>query len=306
MKKILLAFISICFLTNLYAQNYASFPTESAHWNCLFWHQWQPDIYYLTNYQYIQQGDTILKGKNYKKIYYKELDSQTQESYFGGLREDTVKQIFFFPSSSYLSTIDLHSFPNDTAELLLYTFNNLSIGMNLPINTGQATIQVTGIDSILIGNQYRKRYQIQNNKLLFGPEYWIEGIGSTKDLLSPFAEEFECKYYTLCFSDTTTYYINSPDGNDSCHYLTNIGIFENELNKIELYPNPAKDYINFDMGMYKDFQLSVYNSVGQSVLKKQLTSSNATLNIQSFQSGMYYYQLINDKGKTISGKFVKE
>ncbi|MFZ4740858.1 MAG: T9SS type A sorting domain-containing protein [Bacteroidales bacterium] len=76
--------------------------------------------------------------------------------------------------------------------------------------------------------------------------------------------------------------------------------------EILLYPNPAKDYINFDMGMYKDFQLSVYNSVGQAVLQKEFTSGNNTIYIQNFKQGMYYYQLINDKGKVISGKFVKE
>ncbi|MFZ4740857.1 MAG: T9SS type A sorting domain-containing protein [Bacteroidales bacterium] len=76
--------------------------------------------------------------------------------------------------------------------------------------------------------------------------------------------------------------------------------------EILLYPNPAKDYINFEMGMYKNFQLSVYNSVGQIVLQKEFTSGNNTIYIQNFKRGMYFYQLINNKGKVISGKFVKE
>jgi hypothetical protein len=76
--------------------------------------------------------------------------------------------------------------------------------------------------------------------------------------------------------------------------------------EILLYPNPAKDYINFEMGMYKNFQLSVYNSVGQAVLQKEFTSGNNTIYIQNFKRGMYFYQLINNKGKVIRGKFVKE
>ena len=58
--------------------------------------------------------------------------------------------------------------------------------------------------------------------------------------------------------------------------------------------------------MYKDFNVTIFNAIGQTVLQKQLITSNTTLNIQSFQQGMYYYTLINDKGKVISGKFVKE
>jgi len=58
--------------------------------------------------------------------------------------------------------------------------------------------------------------------------------------------------------------------------------------------------------MYKDFKLTIFNAIGQTILQKQLAASNTTLNIQSFQQGMYYYQLINDKGKVINGKFVKE
>ncbi|MEI6695176.1 MAG: T9SS type A sorting domain-containing protein [Bacteroidota bacterium] len=76
--------------------------------------------------------------------------------------------------------------------------------------------------------------------------------------------------------------------------------------EILVYPNPARDYINFDMGMYKDFQLSVYNSVGQAILQKEFTSGNNTIYIRNFKQGIYYYRLINDKGKVISGKFVKE
>ena len=86
-----------------------------------------------------------------------------------------------------------------------------------------------------------------------------------------------------------------------------VGINEKiSQNEILVYPNPAKDYINFEMGMYKDFQLTVFNSIGQCVLEKHFTSANNTINIQSFKQGIYYYNLVNAKEKRISGKFVKE
>jgi hypothetical protein len=77
-------------------------------------------------------------------------------------------------------------------------------------------------------------------------------------------------------------------------------------NEILVYPNPAKDYLNFDMGLYRDFQLSVYNQLGQILLQKNFTSGNNTINIRDFTTGIYFYKLLTKNGKVISEKFVKE
>ncbi len=306
MKKLnlLLLFGGLLFQVS-FSQNYVSFPTESAHWNCLFWHQWEPDYYYLTNYQYLQQGDTLLKGTNYKKIYLKQVDLQEQAIYIGGLREDSEKQIFFFPASTTISTPGPHSFPNDTTEHLLYTFNNLSIGMVLPINSEQVTIKVMGIDSVFMGNEFRKRYEIQDS-VMFGPEFWIEGIGSTKDLLSPFTYEFEWQYFTLCYGDINTYYINSPNGNDSCHYSTYTGIEEYEHNKIKVFPNPASDFLRIEtpfVGM--TINANIYSIQGQLLLRQEFVAQQTELDISRLNSGIYYLQIITGNDKIMT-RFIKK
>ena len=306
MKKLnlLLLFGGLLFQVS-FSQNYVSFPTESAHWNCLFWHQWEPDYYYLTNYQYLQQGDTLLKGTNYKKIYLKQVDLQEQAIYIGGLREDSEKQIFFFPASTTISTPGPHSFPNDTTEHLLYTFNNLSNGMVLPINSEQVTIKVMGIDSVFMGNEFRKRYEIQDS-VMFGPEFWIEGIGSTKDLLSPFTYEFEWQYFTLCYGDINTYYINSPNGNDSCHYSTYTGIEEYEHNKIKVFPNPASDFLRIEtpfVGM--TINANIYSIQGQLLLRQEFVAQQTELDISRLNSGIYYLQIITGNDKIMT-RFIKK
>ncbi|NVN96198.1 MAG: T9SS type A sorting domain-containing protein [Bacteroidetes bacterium] len=83
-----------------------------------------------------------------------------------------------------------------------------------------------------------------------------------------------------------------------------VGINEANKENVKVYPNPATNSITFT-GIYKDFKLTIFNAIGQIVLQKKLITSNTTLNIESFQRGMYYFQLINDKAKVISGKFVK-
>ena len=76
--------------------------------------------------------------------------------------------------------------------------------------------------------------------------------------------------------------------------------------EILVYPNPASDIINFDIGMFKDFQLLVYNQLGQVVLEDKLTQGNSMINISNLKKGIYFYKLQNTNAKTISGKFVKE
>jgi len=203
MKQVLTIVFGLFLINNLNCQTYFPFPSDSAQWNCLFWHQWSASDINLVNSSYILEGDTNLNGKSYKKVYYTETDNPDYNyEYIGGLRENDTKDIYFFPGSENLSSPGPISFPNDTSEQLLYTFNNLDSGMVLPINNGFTEITVIGIDSVLLGNSYRKRYKIQQEGL-FDYDYWIEGIGSIKDLFIPFTYEFEWQYYTLCFTNLT-------------------------------------------------------------------------------------------------------
>ena len=306
MKKLSLLFMFWGFLFQFsFSQNYISFPTASAHWNCLIWHQWQPETYFLTTYLYLQKGDTLLKGKNYHKIYYKESDMQNPAIYIGGLREDNIKQIFFFPASINIPTLGPHTFPNDTSEQLLYSFNNMNIGDNLAINSGYTSISVSSIDTVLVGTNFRKRYKIQNTRL-FANEYWIEGIGSTKDLLSPFTYEFEWQYYTLCYGDINTYYINSPDGNDSCHYSKITGIIENEQDAVKVYPNPASDFLNIETPFSGTIvNAGIYTIQGQLLKEIAFTTQKTELDIRKLNSGLYFLQIKAGNRKTMY-RFIKK
>ena len=76
--------------------------------------------------------------------------------------------------------------------------------------------------------------------------------------------------------------------------------------EILVYPNPAKEIINFEMGMYEGYKLNIINSMGQTVKEQNVTSGKNTVYIQTLTKGIYFYNLINNKGKVISGKFMKE
>ena len=85
------------------------------------------------------------------------------------------------------------------------------------------------------------------------------------------------------------------------------GIKENiKHSEILVYPNPAKDIINFEMGMYEGYKLTIINSMGQTITQQDVSSGKNSIDIHSFTKGIYLYSLVNNKGKVINGKFVKE
>lgn len=304
MKKILFISISLLLFHYSNSQAYFPFPNETAEWHNLTWAQWSPNDIFLTNSKYLLQGDTTLMGQAYHKVYYNQSDYNSDLSYIGGLREDLTRNIYFFPASSTIPSWGGIFFPSDTSEVLLYTFNNLQPGTILPINQGNRTVEVISVDSILLGNSYRKRYQIQQSNLL-GNDYWIEGIGSTKDLFSPYTWEFEWSLFTLCFTDTATYYIHSPNGADSCHYYLPLGIPEETTRKLSLSPNPSTDKIK--VGIAGDFlPASIYlvNQLGQLIREEDFVVSPTELDISGLNPGTYFV-ICNSCGKRTIEKFIK-
>ncbi len=304
MKKIILIITGLLIIQNVNSQIYYPFPTDTSRWDCLFWHQWSPSDIHLTNTQYCLQGDTIINGNSYNKIYYVEPDNFTLDTiYIGGIREDSLKNIYFFPYNENLPTPGPISFPSDTIEYLIYTFNNLDIGMILPIENN-TEMMVTGIDSVLVGDYYRKRYTIQNNN--FGNDYWIEGIGSINDLFSSFTYLFEWTYYTLCFTDTSTYYINSPNDEDSCHYWIPVGLTESIKNEIYLYPNPASNTIIIkSIAEEATGLINIYNSTGKLIMQEKLTDYELEINLDRIKSGLYIVEIEYGQRKQYS-KFIKK
>ena len=55
-----------------------------------------------------------------------------------------------------------------------------------------------------------------------------------------------------------------------------------------VYPNPASDFVFIENRAGGDFQVEVFNSAGQRILTNVFSSSNAVLNVESFQRGEYF------------------
>ncbi len=296
--------ISGMILQQSHSQEYVPFPTDNATWNTLFYGQYSATDIYTINYQYKLMGDTVLNGTQYSKMYYTETSNKnSDEIYIGGLREDDMKQIFFFPVSQTLPTLSAHNFPDNTSEHMIYTFNNLEVGQVLPVNADEKLIRVVSVDSVLIGDTYRKRYGIENQQIL-ALDYWIEGIGSSVEFLSAFTFEFEWSFYTLCVKmNDNTYYINSPDGDDYCHYM--VGVDAPDIPDFRIYPNPTTGPLNIYSPFGGKTTVKVSNLQGQVVLTSNVNGKDNQIDVGNFCSGLYFLQLQSGKW-TGNYKFIKQ
>lgn len=75
---------------------------------------------------------------------------------------------------------------------------------------------------------------------------------------------------------------------------------------IKVYPNPASTFTKFEFqkGFDKGYTLQVINFIGKQVYEAKNISSTTTLDLSSYNRGVYIYQVKDQSGKVIeSGKF---
>jgi len=66
-------------------------------------------------------------------------------------------------------------------------------------------------------------------------------------------------------------------------------VIENRLKSITLFPNPAKDY--FSIKNAKGIQVSITNSLGQVIKKKNLNSDIEIIDVKGLDKGFYFVHL---------------
>lgn len=278
------------------AQNYVPFPTDSARWKVSYGSGALGCPSLVAEYQYEISGDTVISSVTYHKItktgYTNNFFCYPPDwGYVGCYREDTLKHIYFIPRSA-------------ASDTLLYDFN-LSIGDTVQ---GYLTcfcmepIVVDSIDSILVGNGYRRRYIVDGCNNMAQGYALIEGIGSSRGLLDCIAS-FESGALLDCFSDhgQTIY----PDTTTFCPILIE-SVAETQEMKWSVYPNPAADVITFQSNDYSGrLLITITNLTGQIVRSENISASDGgfTVSRNGLPSGIYFIEILDEQGRTSRIKF---
>ncbi len=100
--------------------------------------------------------------------------------------------------------------------------------------------------------------------------------------------------------------ISSSQNDDKVAWYENqtiIGVEENQLNTVKIYPNPTKDLIFIDSKTDTIVRASVFDVLGKNVF--QQIGNIQELDIKNLQSGMYFLRVATDVGEQVF-KVIKE
>ena len=261
------------------AQTYFPFPDNNAQWNIHMLQMGWPPV--EENYSIIMSGDTLINGLLYQKV-----SIVNPVWYKGAIRQDSInRKVFIIP-------------PAALTEELLYDFT-MQVGDTVQgyIETYHARDVVESIDTVLVGNNYRKRWKINSGYNI----YFIEGVGSTYGLVEPSpgtivdAPDFSIS----CFrQNNITIY---PDTVSSCELITSVKPVEAQNDQLKMYPNPSHGSITieFDKSMnIKEIRLT--DLPGKIILEQQ-TGSRTKMEITNLQNGLYILTVI-DKDNYLTNK----
>ena len=132
------------------------------------------------------------------------------------------------------------------------------------------------------------------------------GVPSVFDIVAPL-QSFS-SLNTLPADGLWTLYVNDPwngDGGsinlfsiDLCRVIPSaLGLTENVLSEVSVYPNPTKGIVNiFIPNNDEPSTISLYDLQGREILKKESTEMNTSLQIDTLQDGIYLVTIENLNG----------
>jgi hypothetical protein len=300
MKKLLLLIATLSvFSVKSQTFVYHPFPESNATWNV---NMSQAMCFMLgfssEDYSITISGDTIIKDLVYQKltspfVQFSFSGGCTQinfPGYRGAIRQDVAnKKVYYVPPSQITEQL-LYDFTmevGDTVKGYLESFNH-------PLDI------VTEIDSVLVGDNYRKRWNINPCYEI----YLIEGIGSTFGLLQPSPGcATDMDYYSLtCFNQNGQSLY--PDPSAECQLITSTNDIEPNSDDLLVFPNPSNG--SFTVEFYRPIdilEVRLTNMIGNIVFQTKISNKNK-INIDNLPSGAYLLSIIKNESRTTFRKII--
>ncbi len=260
-----------------------------------------PIVAYATKYIVSYNGDSVVHGTQYHKLYDPQLSSHPWPIL---VREDTVLQKVFAIKVFH---------DTDTTEKLLYDYT-LAVGDTFVMSGKKYHVQK--IDTISIGSTpYRMWYlNPDNNSLISVYDITfaiIEGIGCVKfpsATLDP-RNPIETRYMVNCFRNNGIQPAVSPavgpfyedisptllyfDNNASCDYVF-MGVKEEskEADLVTIFPNPATEFLTINC-REKISSVQITEMTGRTVYQHKCNSEHIKIDVSHIPSGVYLIR-VND------------
>lgn len=296
--------VTIFFQNTLLTAQYSQFPTDTARWTYIRYADGSNNSFPGDTYHYLQQGDTVVGGKAYKKVYKDTVITISNNSPLHAfLRQDSNKVFVRYPFSYY----------NDTTEYILYNFNLLAgdtFGYKSMYDGSWNTLQVAFIlNYVNIGN-------------IFGSyEYLFDRLNPSNDW-GPWCEGNRTRWGTRAGMDYDLFYNEEPwnfcdqAGNDQFIYcllttdtavLTGTCDFHTSINdlfgpeKIITKDNGDLIEISWPSLWIGHTKTCLYDISGKKLITKAGNDNVFSINKSDYTAGIYCFTIT-----TTNGCFVKK
>lgn len=284
MKTLLL--ITCLLPTLLFSQITNHFSHQDSKWNVAKSYtaatQEHPSFVATTTKVYGYQGDSLINGETWSKIY-STRDSLFQNNlvYEGLTRVDN--DLVLFKGSA--NTVDT-----------LYDFN-LAVGDSIEydLHGSQQWLVVNAIHNIQINGQSYKTFTFEEPDL-FGffqlNEIWIEGIGSIHGPLFPnspttFSQEIPDSMLLTCsFSNNQQEWVN-PDYSD-CYVDITLGLKNQESLNFNIYPNPASSILTIESDQNISGDIVIYDVNGKLIQSINADGKEIKIDVSGWENGIYF------------------
>lgn len=171
--------------------------------------------YQVTKYNIRIDGDTIVGGKTYKKVYKDDISIDKELLYTSpkDAEKNMEKHVHIDANTTALypellreadkKVYALKATEVDNSEYVLYDFSAAAGEMVSELLPGER-LYVNNVDTIYVNDIYYRRYNVVQDQNEYVKYVWVEGIGNPSYLFEPVASginsEWSCKM-TACYED---------------------------------------------------------------------------------------------------------
>ncbi len=299
MKKTLLL-TSLIFHLILSGQNIIPIPADStSQWRILRGYN-DGVCANMYNSIYYVDGTIIHNGKEFYKIY------ETGEFYQEVINPPGPCDETYNYNGEYRGAIR-----TENGKTYQFNGNEENLLMDFTLNVGDTLFSyispgliIASIDSVLVGDEYRKRFNFSNGDIC---NWMIEGIGHETGLFEPMSIILEFASEFICYGEN-----NIPLYGDS-NCILNVG-YENisfQNNNVIIYPNPTSGKLTINVSKSKKGIRSylITDICGKIVLNNNIESLNKNdfeINLGNCKSGVYLLSVNFNNNETIYRKIIKK
>lgn len=232
-------------------------------------------------------GDSIIEGTKYRKLYYKMEQPVSDAGQFAYLiREDTVNQkVYIYDSYNHKDTI-LYDFKLKESDRF-----NIYVASGLYLKS-----TVLKVDTIESFGKKLKRIEFDDSII------WVEGIGNITRVPIPFLGNLICVtdedyllYLDSKFNRCDTIFPQEPWG----------GIQPFKSSDVKLFPNPVavSSVLKVESKNNEPLMIEIYNYSG-SLIKQDLFRNDYPIGLLNLIRGLYVYRLTSNNQTVAMGKFL--